>query len=236
MRSSTGRVRRCSFIQSRCKWRIIRTSCDGCETKRHCYQRYVPLRFARHSHRCSSRKYCISKHHQFIERSSQVRISSIREHQQTSDWSIDCWRTRLDLYANVIRCKTNPVVPTRHSDIDILVIRENTEGEYSSLEHEVCRQRWSIRLPVSRFSPFPVLSKVSKVSDLTLLPGLPKELTSISHLSVITRAKSLKIARFAFELAKQDERKKVTAVHKANIMWDERSTWSPSSSSSSTKF
>jgi len=35
---------------------------------------------------------------------------------------------------------------------------------------------------------------------------------------VITRAKSLKIARFAFELAKQDERKKVTAVHKANIM------------------
>jgi len=46
-------------------------------------------------------------------------------------------RTRLDLYANVIRCKSNPVVPTRHSDIDILVIRENTEGEYSSLEHEV---------------------------------------------------------------------------------------------------
>jgi isocitrate dehydrogenase (NAD+) len=45
--------------------------------------------------------------------------------------------TRLDLYANVIRCKSNPVVPTRHSNIDILVIRENTEGEYSSLEHEV---------------------------------------------------------------------------------------------------
>jgi isocitrate dehydrogenase (NAD+) len=47
--------------------------------------------------------------------------------------------TRLDLFANVIRCKTSPVVPTRHSDIDILVIRENTEGEYSSLEHEVGR-------------------------------------------------------------------------------------------------
>jgi isocitrate dehydrogenase (NAD+) len=44
---------------------------------------------------------------------------------------------RLDLFANVIRCKSNPVVPTRHSDIDILVILENTEGEYSSLEHEV---------------------------------------------------------------------------------------------------
>jgi isocitrate dehydrogenase (NAD+) len=45
--------------------------------------------------------------------------------------------TRLDLFANVVRCKSNPVVPTHHSDIDILVICENTEGEYSSLEHEV---------------------------------------------------------------------------------------------------
>lgn len=90
-------------------------------------------------------------------------------------------RTRLDLYANVIRCKSNPVVPTRHSDIDILVIRENTEGEYSSLEHES-------------------------------VPGV------VESLKIITRAKSLKIARFAFEIATHDERKQVTAVHKANIM------------------
>lgn len=90
-------------------------------------------------------------------------------------------RTRLDLYANVVRCKTSPVVPTRHSDIDILVIRENTEGEYSSLEHES-------------------------------VPGV------VESLKIITRAKSLKIARFAFEMAKNEERKKVTAVHKANIM------------------
>ncbi|CAF1384960.1 unnamed protein product [Adineta steineri] len=90
-------------------------------------------------------------------------------------------RTRLNLYANVIRCKTNPVVPTRHSDIDIIVIRENTEGEYSSLEHES-------------------------------VPGV------VESLKIITRAKSLKIARFAFEVAKHDGRKKVTAVHKANIM------------------
>jgi len=90
-------------------------------------------------------------------------------------------RTRLDLFANVIRCKTSPVVPTRHSDIDILVIRENTEGEYSSLEHES-------------------------------VPGV------VESLKVITRVKSLKIARFAFEIAKHDGRKKVTAVHKANIM------------------
>lgn len=42
----------------------------------------------------------------------------------------------MDLYANVIRCKSLPNIKTRHSDVDILIIRENTEGEYSSLEHE----------------------------------------------------------------------------------------------------
>lgn len=45
-------------------------------------------------------------------------------------------RTSLDLYANVIHCKSLPGVVTRHRDIDILIVRENTEGEYSSLEHE----------------------------------------------------------------------------------------------------
>ncbi|CAF1920930.1 unnamed protein product [Rotaria magnacalcarata] len=90
-------------------------------------------------------------------------------------------RTRLDLYASVVRCKSSALIPTRHSDIDILVIRQNTEGEYSSLEHES-------------------------------VPGV------VESLKIITRAKSLKIARFAFEMAKTKERKKVTAVHKANIM------------------
>lgn len=46
-------------------------------------------------------------------------------------------RTNLDLYANVIHCQSLPGVETRHRDIDILIVRENTEGEYSSLEHEV---------------------------------------------------------------------------------------------------
>lgn len=47
-------------------------------------------------------------------------------------------RTTLDLYANVIHCQSLPGVRTRHSNVDIMIIRENTEGEYSSLEHEVC--------------------------------------------------------------------------------------------------
>ncbi|XP_061529519.1 isocitrate dehydrogenase [NAD] subunit gamma 1, mitochondrial-like isoform X2 [Phycodurus eques] len=46
-------------------------------------------------------------------------------------------RTTLDLYANVMHCRSLPGVPSRHHDIDILIIRENTEGEYSSLEHEL---------------------------------------------------------------------------------------------------
>lgn len=44
-------------------------------------------------------------------------------------------RRILELYANVIHCITIPTVPTKHKDLDIVMIRENTEGEYSGLEH-----------------------------------------------------------------------------------------------------
>ncbi|KAI6238816.1 Isocitrate dehydrogenase [NAD] subunit, mitochondrial [Aphelenchoides fujianensis] len=45
-------------------------------------------------------------------------------------------RRRLDLFANVIHCVSVPSVKARHTDLDIVLIRENTEGEYSGLEHE----------------------------------------------------------------------------------------------------
>ncbi|XP_053870917.1 isocitrate dehydrogenase [NAD] subunit gamma, mitochondrial [Malaclemys terrapin pileata] len=90
-------------------------------------------------------------------------------------------RTSLDLYANVIHCQSLPRVLTRHRDIDILIVRENTEGEYSSLEHE----------------------SVSGV---------------VECLKIITKARSLRIADYAFQLAREAGRTKVTAVHKANIM------------------
>ncbi|VDO09225.1 unnamed protein product [Brugia timori] len=45
-------------------------------------------------------------------------------------------RRRLDLYANILHCVSIPSIPSRHSNLDILVIRENVEGEYSGLEHE----------------------------------------------------------------------------------------------------
>uniref|UniRef100_A0A673YVE5 Isocitrate dehydrogenase [NAD] subunit, mitochondrial n=1 Tax=Salmo trutta TaxID=8032 RepID=A0A673YVE5_SALTR len=90
-------------------------------------------------------------------------------------------RTSLDLYANVMHCKSLPGVQTRHNNIDIMIIRENTEGEYSSLEHE----------------------SVSGV---------------VECLKIITRTNSLRIAEYAFKLAREKGRKRVTAVHKANIM------------------
>ena len=90
-------------------------------------------------------------------------------------------RKELDLFANVVLCKSIPGYPSRHQNVDIVVIRENTEGEYSGLEHEV-------------------------------QPGV------VESLKVITAHNSERIAKFAFDYALQKGRKKVTAVHKANIM------------------
>ncbi|XP_047312125.1 isocitrate dehydrogenase [NAD] regulatory subunit 1, mitochondrial [Impatiens glandulifera] len=90
-------------------------------------------------------------------------------------------RKELDLYASLVNCFNLPGLPTRHSNVDIVVVRENTEGEYSGLEHEV-------------------------------VPGV------VESLKVITKFCSERIAKYAFEYAYLNNRKKVTAVHKANIM------------------
>ncbi|CAG4949475.1 unnamed protein product [Parnassius apollo] len=90
-------------------------------------------------------------------------------------------RNELDMYAYVLNCKSYPGVSTRHKDIDIVIIRQNTEGEYAMLEHESVR-------------------------------GV------IESMKVVTASNSERVARFAFEYAKRNGRKKVTTVHKANIM------------------
>jgi isocitrate dehydrogenase (NAD+) len=90
-------------------------------------------------------------------------------------------RVGLKLFANVVLCKNVPGINTRHKDVDIVVIRENTEGEYSGLEHES-------------------------------VPGV------VEGLKIITREKSRAIAKYAFDYATRHGRKKVTAIHKANIM------------------
>lgn len=90
-------------------------------------------------------------------------------------------RNELDLYANVVHVKSLPGIKCRHSNIDCVIIREQTEGEYSALEHESVK-------------------------------GV------VECLKIVTATKSQRIAKFAFDYATKNQRKKVTAVHKANIM------------------
>ena len=90
-------------------------------------------------------------------------------------------RKELDLYANLRPVKSLPNVKTRFDQVDLVVVRENTEDLYAGLEHIV-------------------------------VPGV------VESLKVITERASLRIARFAFEFARKQSRKKISAVHKANIM------------------
>ncbi len=90
-------------------------------------------------------------------------------------------RQSLELYACVRPVASIPGVPSRYEDVDLVIVRENTEGLYSGLEHRVA-------------------------------PGV------VESLKIVTEAASLRIARYAFELARRERRSRVTAVHKANIM------------------
>ncbi|KAI1640299.1 isocitrate dehydrogenase subunit 1 [Biscogniauxia mediterranea] len=90
-------------------------------------------------------------------------------------------RQELDIYASISLIKNIPGYNTRHKNVDLCIIRENTEGEYSGLEHQS-------------------------------VPGV------VESLKIITRAKSERIAKFAFSFALANNRKKVTCIHKANIM------------------
>jgi len=90
-------------------------------------------------------------------------------------------RKALDLYANLRPVRALPNVPCRYPELDLVVVRENTESLYSGIEHVV-------------------------------IPGV------VESLKIITEKASTRIARFAFEFSRAEKRRKVTAVHKANIM------------------
>jgi isocitrate dehydrogenase (NAD+) len=90
-------------------------------------------------------------------------------------------RKTLDLYANLRPVKNMPGVKSRIDNVDIVLVRENTEDLYSGLEHEV-------------------------------VPGV------VESLKIITERASTRIAKFAFEYARKNGRKKIHAIHKANIM------------------
>jgi isocitrate dehydrogenase (NAD+) len=90
-------------------------------------------------------------------------------------------RQALELFANLRPVWNIPSVPSRYDNVDLVIVRENTEDLYAGLEHEV-------------------------------VPGV------VESLKIITATSSTRIARFAFEYARKQHRKRVTAVHKANIM------------------
>lgn len=90
-------------------------------------------------------------------------------------------RKALDLYANVRPVRALPNIPCRYPDLDLVIVRENTEDLYAGLEHVV-------------------------------VPGV------VESIKIITEKASTRIAKYAFEYARDNGRKKVTAVHKANIM------------------
>jgi isocitrate dehydrogenase (NAD+) len=90
-------------------------------------------------------------------------------------------RQSLDLYANLRPARSLPGLETRYKDVDLVIVRENTEDLYAGIEHRVGRD-------------------------------------AAESIKIITRAASERIARFAFEYALANGRRKVTAVHKANIM------------------
>jgi isocitrate dehydrogenase (NAD+) len=90
-------------------------------------------------------------------------------------------RKALDLYANLRPVKNLPGVPSRFQNVDLVIVRENTEDLYAGLEHEI-------------------------------VPGI------VESLKIITEKASTRIARFAFNQARTFGRRRVTAIHKANIM------------------
>jgi isocitrate dehydrogenase (NAD+) len=110
-------------------------------------------------------------------------------------------RKRLDLYACLRPCKIYPGAPTPFKDVDIVIVRENTEDLYAGIEFEESKPETErLRHLVAEATG----SEVREDSGVSL--------------KVISEMASRRIVHFAFEYARANDRKKVTAVHKANIM------------------
>jgi isocitrate dehydrogenase (NAD+) len=90
-------------------------------------------------------------------------------------------RKQFELFANFRPIRNLPSLPTRYPSVDLAIVRENTEGLYSGIEHEV-------------------------------VPGV------VESLKIITKTASTRIARFAFDYSRREKRKRIHAIHKANIM------------------
>lgn len=92
-------------------------------------------------------------------------------------------RKEFDLYANVRPCRSYEGIVTPFPNVDVVVVRENTEGLYSGVEHYIDEER-----------------------------------SAAESIAIITRRKSERIVRYAFEYARAHKRREVALVHKANIL------------------
>ena len=110
-------------------------------------------------------------------------------------------RQKLDLYACLRPCKWYPGVRSRYEGVDLVVVRENTEDVYSGIEFEEGKSE------TSELINFIQNSRNVKISDDSGISIKP-----------ISRRASERIIRFAFDYARKNNRKKVTGIHKANIM------------------
>ena len=90
-------------------------------------------------------------------------------------------RQKLDLYVNLRPIKSFKGIKSRYEDVDLVIVRENTEDLYAGIEH--------------------------KIGDY-----------AAESIKIITKPACERICKFAFDYAKDNNRKKVTGVHKANIM------------------
>ena len=110
-------------------------------------------------------------------------------------------RKSLDLFGQIRPCKTYPGVRTRYEDVDLIVVRENTEDLYAGVEFEEGTEAADELLDWLAGKGY---DKVRRDSGISIKP--------------ISETGTRQIVQFAFDYARRNGRRKVTAVHKANIM------------------
>jgi isocitrate dehydrogenase (NAD+) len=110
-------------------------------------------------------------------------------------------RKEFDLYANLRPAKTYPGVPAPRGDVDLIVVRENIEDLYAGIEFDVdSPEEREVQAVIERVGK----AKIREHSALAI--------------KAISDYGSRRIVKFAFDYARDNGRRKVTAVHKANIM------------------
>ncbi len=110
-------------------------------------------------------------------------------------------RKELDLYACVRPCKTYPGVRTLYQNIDLVIIRENTEDLYAGIEFQKGSKE-----------------SLALINEIEKLGQKKIKIDSGISIKPISVSGSERIVKYAFEYARKNGRKKVTAIHKANIM------------------